>query len=118
MDAVVRGLVRDLATAVALHAGAITYNGRAALIAGPTGSGKSSLVAWLIGNGFHYLSDEIALLFHDTATILGLPRALVLKPGAADKVLALPSFAGAGSVPAGEHVMLRPPSVQPSRCSS
>jgi len=112
MEAVVRGLVKDLTTAVALHAGAVAHNGKAAVIAGPTGSGKSSLVAWLIGNGFGYLSDEIALLFADQAAILGLPRALVLKPGAAEQVLALPSFEGARSVPGGEHVMVRPRFVQ------
>src|SRR5262245_25026838 len=115
MDAVVRGLVKDLTEAVALHSGAVAHNGKAALIAGPTGAGKSSLVAWLIGNGFDYLSDEIALLFAGETTILGLPRALVLKPGAADKILALPSFEGARSVPGGQHIMLRPPSVQPSQ---
>src|SRR5262245_10775609 len=113
MEAVVRGLVKDLTTAVALHAGAVAHNGKAILIAGPTGAGKSSLVAWLIGNGFAYLSDEIALLFLEQTTILGLPRALVLKPGAAEKVLALPSYQDARFLPAGEHVMLRPQSVQP-----
>jgi len=111
MEAVMRGLVKDLTTAVALHAGAVAYNGKAALIAGPTGSGKSSLVAWLVGNGFDYLSDEVAVLFAKELAILGLPRALVLKPGAVDKVLALPSYQGARSVPGGEHVMLRPQSV-------
>jgi len=113
MEAVVRGLVNDLTTAVALHAGAVAHNGRAALIAGPTGAGKSSLVAWLIGSGFDYLSDEIALLFAGEATILGLPRALVLKPGSAEQVLALPSYQGASLVPAGEHVMVRPLVVEP-----
>lgn len=108
MEAVVRGLVKDLTTAVALHAGAVAHNGKAVLIAGPTGTGKSSLVAWLIGNGFDYLSDEIGLLFADTLQVLGLPRALVLKPGAAAKALALPAYQGARSIAAGEHVMLRP----------
>jgi len=108
MEIVLRGLVNGLTTAVALHAGAVAHNGKAALIAGPTGTGKSSLVAWLIGNGFDYLSDEIALLFADETTILGLPRALVLKPGSIEEVLALPTYQGAGLVPAGEHVMVRP----------
>lgn len=113
MDAVVRGLVKDLRTAVALHAGAVTHNGKVALIAGSTGVGKSSLVAWLIGSGFSYLSDEIALLFAEQSAVIGLPRALVLKPGSAEKVLALPAYQGARSVPAGEHVMVRPGFVQP-----
>jgi len=118
MEAVLRGLVKDLTTAVALHAGAVAHNGKAALIAGPTGAGKSSLVAWLIGNGFAYLSDEIALLLVEQNGILGLPRALVLKPGSAEKVLALPTYRGAKSVPAGEHIMVRPQLVQPgeARC--
>jgi hypothetical protein len=118
MEAVVRGLVKDLTTAVALHAGAVAHNGKAALIAGPTGVGKSSLVAWLIGNGFDYLSDEIALLFAGETTILGLPRALVLKPGSAEKILALPAYRDASSVPAGEHVMVRPRFVQPQEARS
>jgi hypothetical protein len=108
MEAVVRGLVKDLTTAVALHAGAVAHNGKAVLVAGPTGVGKSSLVAWLIGNGFDYLTDEIGLLFAETMQVLGLPRALVLKPGAAAKVLALPAYQTARSVAGGEHVMLRP----------
>jgi Glycosyl transferase family 2 len=113
MEAVVHGLVNDLTTAVALHAGAVAHNGKAALIAGPTGAGKSSLVAWLIGNGFDYLSDEIALLLAADTTTLGLPRAIVLKPGSAEEVLALPSYQCAKVVPAGEHVMVRPKLVEP-----
>ena len=113
METVVRGLIKDLTTAVALHAGAVTYNGKAVLIAGPTGAGKSSLVAWLIGSGFDYHSDEIALLFAGGTTILGLPRTLVLKPGSADNILALPSYQGAKSVVGGEHVMLRPRFLKP-----
>ncbi len=113
MDVVVRGLIKDLTSAVALHAGAVAYKGRAALIVGATGAGKSSLVAWLIANNFDYLTDEIALYFAETATILGLPRALVLKPGAASKVEALASYRGARSVPGGDHVMLRPDFVRP-----
>ena len=118
MEAVVRGLVKDLTSAVAFHAGAVAYKGHAALIAGPTGAGKSSLVAWLIGNGFDYLSDEIALYFAETTAIIGLPRALVLKPGAASKVEALASYRGARSVPGGEHIMLRPDFLGPKTASA
>jgi len=39
MESVVHGLIKDLTTAVALHAGAIAYNGKAALIADPAGVG-------------------------------------------------------------------------------
>jgi glycosyl transferase family 2 len=117
MDAVVRCLVKDLTTAVALHAGAVIHNGMAVLIAGPTGAGKSSLIAWLIGNGFNYLSDEVVILLEQSA-ILGLSRALVLKPGSAEEVLALPAYRAAPSVPAGEHIMVRPRSVLPRAAKS
>ena len=107
MEAVVRGLIKDLHTAVALHAGAVAYNGNAALIAGPTGSGKSSLVAWLIDKGFEYLSDEIALLVAGSDAVIGLPRALVLKPGSTDEVLALPAHRDAKRLAGGECTFLR-----------
>src|SRR5262249_12521904 len=113
MDAVVRGLVKDLTTAVALHAGAVAHSGKAVLVAGPTGAGKSSLVAWLIRNRLTFLSDEIAFRVAEQPAILGVRRALVLKPGAAEQTLALPAYRSARSVPAGEHVMLRPHLVEP-----
>jgi hypothetical protein len=115
MEAVVRGLVKDLRSAVALHAGAVSHEGNAILIVGPSGSGKSSLVAWLIANGFDYLSDEIAFLFASDRAVLGLPRALVIKPGAIDKVRDLSAYQNAHVIPAGEHFILRPEGMPPSQ---
>jgi hypothetical protein len=121
MEMVIQGLVKDLGKAVALHAGAVGLQGPAALVAGPTNSGKSSLVAWLVDHGFDYLSDEITVLDGDNH-LVGLPRALVLKPSAARAISALHAYSGAKRVAAGEHVMLRPIKVQrspvrPRRCS-
>jgi hypothetical protein len=61
-DEVVRALIVDMTSAVVLHAGAVSLNGRAIVLAGPTGSGKTSLAAWFVANGFRYLSDEVAVL--------------------------------------------------------
>ncbi len=108
MDAVVRSLVTDMSSAVALHAGSIAHNHRSVLVAGGTGSGKSSLVAWLVDSGFAYLSDEVTVLTDGSSAILGLPRALVLKPGAVEQVQEFRTFEGTPSVPAGSHVMQRP----------
>jgi hypothetical protein len=110
MDAVVYGLIKGLASAVVLHAGAVMFNNKAALVVGPTGSGKSSLVAWLIARGFGYLSDEITLLFGGEPTVQGFPRALVLKRGSVEKLLAMPYFRDVDSIAAGQSVMLRPQS--------
>jgi hypothetical protein len=107
MEAAVRALIEDISTGVALHAGAIRWNGKAVLVAGPSGSGKSSMIAWLMDRGFEYLTDEVAVL--DSAGMLcGMPRALVVKPGAAEKIACLPAFEGAPSVQSGSHTILRP----------
>ena len=65
MEAVLRGLVTDLECGVALHAGAVAADGKSILIAGPTGAGKSTLTAWLVQNGFDYLTDELTVLARD-----------------------------------------------------
>ena len=107
MEAVVRALIEDISTGVALHAGAVRWNGKAVLVAGPSGSGKSSLIAWLMDCGFEYLTDEAAVL-DSGGMLLGMPRALVVKPGAAEKVACFPAFEGAYVVQAGFHTMVRP----------
>jgi hypothetical protein len=52
-------LRNDLAV---VHAGAVVRDGRALLIAGPSGRGKTTLTAALVKRGFAYLSDELAAL--------------------------------------------------------
>lgn len=108
METVLRALIYDLAGGVALHAGLVGWHGASVLVAGPTGSGKSSIVAWFVEKGFRYLSDEVAVLLPGGAELLGLPRALVVKPGVADKIARFSAFDGGPKVPAGTHVMLRP----------
>lgn len=110
MEAVVRDLVTDLASAVALHAGAVAWGDKAILLAGESGAGKSSLTSWFSARGFDYLTDEVVLLTDDTAKLLGFPRALVLKPGAAERVAEFPNFRNEITLAAGEHTLMRPQS--------
>lgn len=49
-------------TRIFLHAGAVALDGRALLLPGRSGAGKSSLVAALLEAGASYLSDEYAPL--------------------------------------------------------
>ena len=95
--------------AVAPHAGAVARNDKAILVPGATGSGKSSLIAWLVDRAFDYLTDEITLLVHAGANVVGLPRAMVIKPGADKSVLELSAFAGAASIRSAEQLMLEAP---------
>lgn len=46
---------------LALHAGAVSRNGRAALFAGPSGSGKSTCSLVCAAAGFEFLSDDLVL---------------------------------------------------------
>lgn len=109
MDAVITALIEDVSSSIVLHAGAVALQTNAAVIVGPTGAGKSSLVAWLVDRGFQYLTDEIVLASDDTA-ISGFSRALVMKPGSYELVRRLPNLAGAKVIPAGSNHLVRPAS--------
>ena len=54
-----------------LHAAAVARDGQALLIAGPGGSGKSSLATELVGLGFRYLGDDVIPL--DPVTAIAYP---------------------------------------------
>ena len=107
IEEVAQALITRLDTALALHAGAVVWKGTSIVLAGASGSGKSSLVAWLIDNGFEYLTDEIAIIKDDNR-ILGFPRALVLKSGAAESVQALSIFERLPLVKYGSHLIVSP----------
>lgn len=110
MDEVTRALITRLDTAVALHAAAVACNGTAIVMPGTTGSGKSSSTAWLVDNGFEYLTDEIAIITR-AGTIIGFPRALVIKPGAAQRVRTFSVFEKS-KFECGSHLLVLPPTTK------
>jgi len=66
---------------VLVHAGVVVRDGRALLVAGPSGRGKSTLTAALVKRGFAYFSDEIAALTTE-GNVLRYPTPLRLRAGA------------------------------------
>lgn len=48
----------------AIHAGAVFKDEQCIVLPGASGKGKSTLTAWLIANGYHYLTDELIFLSH------------------------------------------------------
>jgi HprK-related kinase A len=61
------------------HSAVVEKTGRAAILAGPPGSGKSTLCAALMANGWRLLSDEFALLDPVRRWLVPIPRPVALK---------------------------------------
>jgi HprK-related kinase A len=62
-----------------LHAAVIARGNRAVVLPAPPGSGKSTLCAALVHRGWRLLSDELALISLDDASLLPLVRPVSLK---------------------------------------
>lgn len=71
-----------------LHAAVIERDGRAAILAAPPGSGKSTLCAALSLRGWRLLSDELALIDPASGTLLGMARPASLKNRSIDVIRA------------------------------
>lgn len=71
-----------------LHAAVIERGGRAAIMPAPPGSGKSTLCAALVSNGWRLLSDELALVRLDDGMLVPVPRPVSLKNASIDVVRA------------------------------
>lgn len=62
----------------AIHGGAVHKDDTCIILPGKSGKGKSTLTAWLIANGFQYLTDELFLL-SDDGQVSPLTRPINLK---------------------------------------
>ncbi len=60
-------------SAETLHASTVAIDGRAVLISGPSGSGKSDLALRLIDRGFALVSDDQTLVRRDGGRLLASP---------------------------------------------
>jgi hypothetical protein len=69
---------------LALHAGAVSTGNGALLLPAPQETGKSTIVAALLAQGFDYLSDEVGALDPITGRAYPHPKLLHLDPGAID----------------------------------
>jgi HprK-related kinase A len=71
-----------------VHAATIEREGRAAILAAPPGSGKSTLCAGLMHRGWRLLSDELALLGLGDGRLHALARPVSLKNRSIDVIRA------------------------------
>lgn len=64
-----------------LHAAVVEFAGYGVLIAGTSGSGKTSLTLELMRRGAAYLTDECATLCPGSRTVYAYPKPISVKPG-------------------------------------
>lgn len=94
-DRVIFHLLNSQRHGVALHAGAVSWQGKTVLLPGQSGSGKSSVTAWLCANGAAYLSDELIFLPDSgCGEVIPFPRPVCLKSGSAPLIMELIPEAG------------------------
>ena len=62
-----------------IHAAVVERDGRAAILAAPPGSGKSTLCAGLVNRGWRLFSDELALIDTASGDLIAFPRPICLK---------------------------------------
>jgi HprK-related kinase A len=62
-----------------IHAAVLEKHGRAVILPAPPGSGKSTLCAALLGDGWRLLSDEMTLVRPGDGLLVPLPRPVSLK---------------------------------------
>ena len=100
-----------------IHSAVVERDGRALIMPGEPGAGKSTLTAALIHRGWRLLSDELTLIDIDDRSIVPIPRPVSLKDRsieiirafAPDAIFNVPTHNTAkGTIrhmkPAGEHV--------------
>ena len=78
---VFEALLDRVAGFAVLHAGAVAYAGRAWLLAGPSGAGKTTLTLALLERGFPLLSDDFAPLELATGLVYPFPKSLGVREG-------------------------------------
>jgi HprK-related kinase A len=77
-----KGVTDEPKNKLLLHAAAAEWDGRVVLIAGPEGSGKSTLVAALVRSGLRYVTDETVAVDVPGATIDPYPKPIALDSAA------------------------------------
>lgn len=94
LDGAIRSIVAVRAPGlVFIHAGAVALDGRALVLPGRSMTGKTTLVAALVGAGATYLSDEYAV-FDTEGRVHPYPRRLSLRTPAGRREVAVGELGG------------------------
>lgn len=100
------------------HASTIAKNGKAVMLAGASGKGKSTLTALLAFNGFEFVADDVTGMLYDNLQVYGYPAAISVKSGAFEalheRIPQLKSIALASKHPKGAVKFLPVPEQAPA----
>ena len=79
---VCRALAEKSQGGLLFHAAALRWRDKGLLLPGGIGVGKTTLTAWLVTQGFTYLTDELVFVPYQSCDMLTFPRPLNVKQGA------------------------------------
>lgn len=103
-----------------VHAAVVERDGRALMLAGPSGTGKGTLCAALVCSGWRLFSDEMAIFRPDDGTLMPNPRPVSLKNDSIDIVRTAYPSAYIGETihgtPKGNVAYMRAPRSSVLRC--
>lgn len=71
--------LRNLRGFLKLHAAAVSGCGTGIVLPGTSGAGKSTIACFLVQDGYKYLSDELALVDHETLELSPFPRCAMVR---------------------------------------
>jgi hypothetical protein len=74
--------IRSCRYLMAIHASGLALGENALMLAGKSGSGKTTMAAALMTSGWEYMSDDTMLLLPTSLDAIGVPYSLTIKPGA------------------------------------
>lgn len=104
-----------------LHAAVLEKNGRAVILPGDPGAGKSTLTAALTLSGFRLLSDELTLIDRDDGLLVPLARPISLKNASIDIIREFSAAAVMGDAAYDTHkgtvAHLKPSAESVQRCA-
>jgi hypothetical protein len=108
-----RGVVEEAGKRLLLHAAAAERDGRVLLVAGPEGSGKSTLVAALVRAGLQYVTDETVAVEVPASTVAPYPKPIALDRGSLRALGNMIPAAPASLEGASEQVLVPPQAIRP-----
>ncbi len=78
MDEIINSCLEQVSDYLILHSAAVVKNGRAILLPGRAGRGKTTLTMGLINYGYRHLTDEVGAIHHKSIEAVPYQRPLCL----------------------------------------